>query len=171
MNEQKEIKTPSGMLPYYLFSIVALSFLGVLAILGILYLAPPGDRFQAIAVVLGFLGSTLLSLFTLVNQQGVKYEVQESKALAIETHDIVNSRMTEMKKVIEALARAKGKEEGIAEQKLVESATRELQRSDQMMRMLEKQQGVVADSTPPVPVSAIGESLILPADVTLSNNK
>lgn len=101
----------------YIFAIIFISMLGAVSVLATLYLRPEEDNMPLIVTTFGFLTPTLLFLFTLIKQVENGAKIEQNRLQSIETHHEVNSRMTDMKKMIEEMAFEKGRKEGIAQQR------------------------------------------------------
>ena len=82
---------------FYLTTILILSMTGVISIVILSVVNPTKDNTIIIATILGFLTPTILSLVALM----VK-----------DTHDLTNSRMTELLELTRKSSKAEGKLEG-----------------------------------------------------------
>lgn len=107
---------PKNLIPYYVIAVVFIFLLGMVGILGILYAASKESSTALIGQLMAVLTPTLIVILGLIKIQG---DTVDTKNIALGTHTLVNSQMTEFKKEIDTVAFERGIKEGIKRYKEV----------------------------------------------------
>jgi len=89
MEDQAHRHPPPNNIPY-LIAVVAMSALGVISVVTVLILRPQADNAALFAAIAGFIAPTTMALLAFMKTQ--------------ETHVLVNGRMDEFKRLLQANA-------------------------------------------------------------------
>lgn len=108
----KEIKLPPSENRPYMIAVVITIVMSLVIFLFVLSWRPDIDILIVGAVELGFSTTIITLLINTMITQETKREAREAKQQAQETHLSVNGRMDAFMKNVEAVAMAKGREEG-----------------------------------------------------------
>ncbi len=106
-NDPKAVQTPDGNTRWYVLAILATMLIGAVAI--VILAVTPGveSEHQTIGVLIAFLAPTLGTLLATL-------KAGEAVAVSKQTHEKVNSRLTEMLSEVDKTAYARGFESGQA---------------------------------------------------------
>lgn len=104
-----------------LLSVVLIIFVALGAIVLIQYSRPTEDNLPLFTLIVGLIAPTIVGILALLNSQDTKQIALETKEQGVITHNLFNSRMTELIEQTRIAAEAIGMAKGIAQQQGVEA--------------------------------------------------